>query len=323
MAIPSKPSYTHGSTGSEPQSAIDYNDGDPVEAKHFDYYINTPLEKIKGVIDALNGLDSDDDGVVDKSDDAAALDGDSPPLSVSSLSPIDSSIVEFRADISGNRPGGGTAGRIFFETDNGRVLYDDGGSWKEVGLSESEISLSNLGSRSHSDLSSAPASAHHSRYTDEEAQDAVGAALSSELTYSDSSDSFGVNESYKFTWTDKHTWEDTIEFTGLTPKTGSDPPSLGGETVTVSSNSTKKVLAGGVRGFVVISEQNNNSSATFSVYGSDGANTLLVSDPDNIWSDTSGGGNYNLYGDSGTLTIGNPSSSGVTFDVNFVGVLSA
>lgn len=70
MAIPSKPTYTHGSTGDAPNSALDYANGDPVDQAHMDYYVNTPLEKIKSIIDVLNALDNNDDGVVDEADSA-------------------------------------------------------------------------------------------------------------------------------------------------------------------------------------------------------------------------------------------------------------
>lgn len=69
--IPSKPSYTHGSTGTAPATSQDYASGDPVDADNFDYYVYTPLEKIKGIIDILNELDSDDDGIVDGADGAS------------------------------------------------------------------------------------------------------------------------------------------------------------------------------------------------------------------------------------------------------------
>jgi len=74
MANPTKPTYTHGSTGTEPSSALDYTNGDPLEADNLDYYVNTPLEKIKDIIDTLNAIDSDGDGVVDAADTAAQSD---------------------------------------------------------------------------------------------------------------------------------------------------------------------------------------------------------------------------------------------------------
>jgi len=96
MAIPTKPNYTHGSTGTEPAQAIDYANGDPLEADELDYYLNTEFEKIKDIIDTLkdfdtgaqiageaadaqnvtgtykgNDIDSNGDGIVDDADNVA------------------------------------------------------------------------------------------------------------------------------------------------------------------------------------------------------------------------------------------------------------
>lgn len=87
--------------------------------------------------------------------------GGSTSVEVNDLTDVD--VEAINADTSGNLPAAGTSGRIFFETDTGRTLYDNGTSWVEIGLSESQISLANLSSRSHSDLSDAPSSAHHTR----------------------------------------------------------------------------------------------------------------------------------------------------------------
>lgn len=61
---------------------------------------------------------------------------------------IGTSISEAIADTAANLPAAGTSGRIFFETDTGRVLYDNGTSWIEVGLSESQISGTNINDNS-------------------------------------------------------------------------------------------------------------------------------------------------------------------------------
>lgn len=76
------------------------------------------------------------------------------------LSQFDGTVSRVVEDTSGNLSAG-TADRLAIESDTGRVLFDNGSSFVEVGLSESQISLANLSSRSHADLSDAPADAHH------------------------------------------------------------------------------------------------------------------------------------------------------------------
>jgi len=64
MTNPDKPDYTHGSNGTEPSDSIDYTNGDPLDSENLDYFINTPFEKIKAIIDRLVAIDSDGDGKV-------------------------------------------------------------------------------------------------------------------------------------------------------------------------------------------------------------------------------------------------------------------
>ncbi len=75
MSIPNKPDYDHGSTGTEPANPQDYENGDPLDANNLDYYIYTPFQKIKELIDALHTLDSDNDGRVDAADTAQNVKG--------------------------------------------------------------------------------------------------------------------------------------------------------------------------------------------------------------------------------------------------------
>lgn len=58
MPIPNPPSYEHGSTGTEPGSSLDYENGDPLYADNLDYYIYTEFDKIASIIEALNEIDS-------------------------------------------------------------------------------------------------------------------------------------------------------------------------------------------------------------------------------------------------------------------------
>jgi len=70
MSNPDKPDYTHGSNGTKPSNSVDYTNGDPLDADNLDYFINTPFEKIRAIIDRLVAIDSDGDGKVDAADTA-------------------------------------------------------------------------------------------------------------------------------------------------------------------------------------------------------------------------------------------------------------
>jgi len=71
-------------------------------------------------------------------------------------------IKNYLYDTAANRPAAGTEGRLFVETDTGRTLFDNGSSWVEIGLSESQIdhdSLNNFVANEHIDHSSVSLSA--------------------------------------------------------------------------------------------------------------------------------------------------------------------
>jgi len=70
MPTPTKPTYTHGSTGTKPPVSRDFENQDPLDANEFDYFVNTTFEDIKDIIDFLDLLDSDGDGTVDAADSA-------------------------------------------------------------------------------------------------------------------------------------------------------------------------------------------------------------------------------------------------------------
>jgi len=105
MANPNKPSYTHGSTGTQPASAIDYANGDPVDADNLDYFVNTQFEKIKQIIDQLEAIDSDGDGVVDAAD--AATDADASTYKGNDIDTDGNGVVDAADDantLAGNGP---------------------------------------------------------------------------------------------------------------------------------------------------------------------------------------------------------------------------
>jgi hypothetical protein len=70
MAIPDPPEYTHGSQGTPPSSSLDYLNSDAVDPEHFDYYWYTLFYYANELIDALEAIDSNDDGKVDAADTA-------------------------------------------------------------------------------------------------------------------------------------------------------------------------------------------------------------------------------------------------------------
>ena len=67
------------------------------------------------------------------------------------LPQLDASVTEIRVGTAATLPSGGTEGRILIESDTGRILYDDGATLTEVGLSESQISHDNITDISASD----------------------------------------------------------------------------------------------------------------------------------------------------------------------------
>ena len=111
---------------------------------------------------AGNTLDSDGDGVFDNADVNALTSlsqGDSfsgYPLNAADISQLDSSITEIVEYTSGNVPAAGTDGRIIIESDTGRILFDNGSSLVEIGLSEGEISHDNINGVSASDHHAEP-----------------------------------------------------------------------------------------------------------------------------------------------------------------------
>ena len=132
-------SYTINTTGSPP--------ADPaIKIGEIDTSADTKDEGFNRSAIGLDSLGS----ILDASDN----------VETEHLSQFDGTVSRVVEDTSANLSPG-TADRLAIESDTGRVLFDNGTSFDEVGLSESQISLANLASRAHSDLSDAPADAHH------------------------------------------------------------------------------------------------------------------------------------------------------------------
>lgn len=125
MAIPSKPAYSHGSTGTEPPSPRDYQTRDELDADELDYYLNEQFSNIKALIDALHALDSDDDGIVDEAD--YAQDADASTYKGSDIDSDGDGIVD-QAD-SANKLDG------THKTDL---------SWSHVAMAQSDVDVSDI-----------------------------------------------------------------------------------------------------------------------------------------------------------------------------------
>lgn len=100
-------------------------------------------------------------------------------------------------DSGGNRPSAGEEGRLFFDTSNQRIEYDNGASWERLGQAAGTIGAGDLGfdpaTQAELDSHVADSSAHHTKYTDEEVMDVVNQLLTDgnnvKLTYDDANDS--------------------------------------------------------------------------------------------------------------------------------------
>lgn len=66
---------------------------------------------------------------------------------IDELSDVD--LTDIEVNTSGNRPAAGTNGRLFIERDTNRIYYDDGSTWRLIGL------------QSHDDLVNVSADDHH------------------------------------------------------------------------------------------------------------------------------------------------------------------
>ena len=70
--------YSHGDNGSEPSSALDFQQNQRPDAQKFDWFWSTVINRINGINSEFNRLDSNDDGKVDaadQADNADTLDG--------------------------------------------------------------------------------------------------------------------------------------------------------------------------------------------------------------------------------------------------------
>lgn len=96
-------SYTHGDTGSEPDTALDFQKNDRPNAQNFDWLWYTVTEAISGHAEEFDRLDSDDDGVVDAADGAATWSNNG---NLKATHPTD---IDFTGNINVSSDGDGTA----------------------------------------------------------------------------------------------------------------------------------------------------------------------------------------------------------------------
>jgi hypothetical protein len=163
--------YTHGDIGTEPTSALDFAKNERPKAGNFDWYWYNAIEAIKDHAEAFGEIDSDDDGIVDEADTLTA--------------------------------GGNLKGDL--NTTDGETLWDESAGYipqaqlqnTSVTVGGNVVSLGGSTAISHGDLSDAPASAHHAKYTDSEAVSAVNAKNSLDVDISgdaDTVDGFQASE---------------------------------------------------------------------------------------------------------------------------------
>lgn len=256
--------YTHGDTGTKPGSALNFESNERPNADNFDWYWYAVIQAIKGHADEFDRLDSDDDGVVDKADNADQLDGnDSSYFLAASNKYTD----ENAQDAINNLLVGGTNVSLTYDDGNDSleivstdtnlsdeavedivgtlvaggtgigVNYDDANNSLDITVNAGDISLSDLGSKAHSSLTGVGTDDHHSqnhdnsdhttnylpssnydpeadthsKYTDENAQDAVNALLSGGSNVSVSYDDGNNTLTISSTDTDTNLSDEEVE----------------------------------------------------------------------------------------------------------------
>jgi hypothetical protein len=199
--------YTHADIGTKPTSALDFAKNERPNAGNFDWYWYNVIEAIKDHAVAFSEIDSDDDGVVDEADTLTAggnLKGDLNATNGETLwdesggyipqTQLQNTSVSVSAG-DGLKGGGsvslGGSTTINVEPANfaGAGLQDDGADDLElvndsITVGGNVVSLGGSTAISHGDLSDAPTSAHHAKYTDSEAVSAVNAKNSLNVSIS-------------------------------------------------------------------------------------------------------------------------------------------
>lgn len=148
-----------GETGTLPAAGFFYEGGDQVNEKH---------------LDALwHNLDQFEDEVI-----AQAIVRDGSTAFTADIPAGGNGITGIGADIADDVP---------------NVIYDYGNKWVPLSILEADtvtvagnaVTLGGSTAIAHGDLTSIGSADHHAKYTDEEAQDAVGTILDSDFVYDD------------------------------------------------------------------------------------------------------------------------------------------
>lgn len=144
MANPDTINYSHGDTGDRPADGEDFQSGDVADPQTHDWLFYTIPRKIDQIINRLNILDSDGDGVVDEAD--FANDADASTYKGNDIDTSGNGVVDQAATVTGTdgtaRLGGQlptyqtksdaandpdvTAGTIVFVTATNELYVEDG-----------------------------------------------------------------------------------------------------------------------------------------------------------------------------------------------------
>jgi hypothetical protein len=196
----------------------------------------------------------------------------------------------------------GTAGTSGFDyvQDTTPSTPTEGETWYDTGANEAYVydasAFVEISVTGHSELSEVVADNHHARYTNEEAQDAVGTILGGELSYDDANNTITVADP-RVDVTDNGTSVDTDVVT-LDFRTFMDISTATGGTVQVSGTHTD-VSQGGTT--VVSNTGDIDFGGNFSL-SDDGDGTVSVSVSSTVDSSTTRFADSDGDGDQWTLT---------------------
>jgi len=144
MANPDTINYSHGDTGDRPADGEDFQSGDVADPQTHDWLFYTIPRKIDQIINRLDILDSDGDGVVDEAD--FANDADASTYKGNDIDTSGNGVVDQAATVTGTdgtaRLGGQlptyesksdaandpdvTAGTVVFVTATNELYVEDG-----------------------------------------------------------------------------------------------------------------------------------------------------------------------------------------------------